>query len=399
MELFIRNEHQETNPSSIHSAGRKARAMLSAARNQLHSFLFPEDTNVNARIIFTAGGTESCNLMHLGFLGGLNAFKYPAEIVVSAIEHPAVIEVCRQLEQAGWLVHYVAPAVNGILGVEDFLDVVSDKTSLVSVMAANNETGALQPIAAITEGLRKKGYSGPIVSDCTQAAWKSNISFTELFAKGVNAIALSGHKLGAPAGIGALVIAETSGHKKLCFPFTPLQIGGPQEQRFRAGTENLIGAIAFGAAVEEIADVGLKERESISELREYFWKGLRKIEAQCIRYTPQDTAQALSNTLLVGFPSLRGDDFVVALDLEDVCASTGSACSSGKQDISHVLTAMGLDKVTARSVVRFSLDWNISKEDIDEVLSRIKTVHSRMHKIELEEKREGPFANMVEASQ
>ena len=359
------------NPSSVHALGRIARSRLAEARRQVTELLLLGE-HIKLRTVFTSGATEACNQMLLGFLGPLGELsRHPGRIVSSAIEHPAVDEPLRGLEAYGWEVLRVAPERDGIVDVDRFVGEVTPATVLVTLMAANNETGALQPLRAIASRLRESGYHGLIVSDYTQAFGKLAGSAKELFDAGVDALAVSGHKLGAPAGVGALFIAE--GGETVCRTYHPLIVGGAQELRFRGGSENLLGAVAFGAVAAELrSNIEFEERER-RRLREWLWERLEKTISGIERLTPAGT-RSIPNTLLLRIDGCRGDDVVVALDLEGVAASVGSACASGKQGSSEVVKAMGLTDTAAREVVRLSLDWDVTESDVQlgaEILTRV----------------------------
>lgn len=379
------------NPSSIHAAGRKARAAISLARTQLLSLVgAAELERSEVQVVFTSGGTEACNMLALGLLGPAGRAAR-GRVVTSAIEHAAVNEPLKQLEKAGWEIVWVRPEKNGIVPVERFCEAVSAaETALVCLMGANNETGAVQPVDAVSRTLRGgrsgRPFSGPIVCDMTQALGKSLLNLPSLFEAGVTAVALSGHKIGAPSGVGAFIAAGSK--HGLCVPFEPLLCGGPQENRLRAGTENLAGIIAFGAAAEELKTRLSAELKLISALRERLWHKIAQGFPAAQRLTPPSAdygriekfsdQRSLSNTLSLRLPPCRGDDLVVALDLAGLAASTGSACSSGKQTTSPVLTAAGLEPAEARQVIRLSLDWNCSKEEIDRAAAVIVEAASRM---------------------
>ncbi|MFN8391547.1 MAG: aminotransferase class V-fold PLP-dependent enzyme [Bdellovibrionota bacterium] len=368
------------NPSSVHSSGRLARARLQAARKSVLRLLNGGPDGISQRLVFTSGGTESCNQMILGFLGPLPQLGMaPGKVVTSAIEHPAVLEPLSLLERCGWKIIRVRPQRNGIINVDEFVHHVDSGTALASLMCANNETGAIQPVREVATQLRAKGFGGAIVSDCIQAPGKMSFALAELFAAGVNAVSISGHKLGAPSGIGALVINTAS--SSVCHPYEPLMRGGAQEQGFRAGTENLLGAIALGAVADAInrdLESSLKIRR---ELRELLWHQLSAGGSEVERITPvdsEDHIRSLSNTLAVRFEGCRADDLVVALDIEGVAASTGSACSSGKQAISHVISSMGLDDRRAREVIRLSLDWDADAASVTRGAETILAAVNRM---------------------
>ena len=282
----------------------------------------------------------------------------------------------------------VAPESDGIISADNFLSALTPETELVSLMLANNETGALQPAAEIAKALRARGYSGPIISDITQAPLKTVFSLQGLFDAGVDAVALSGHKMGAPAGIGAIILAG-SHHKPAprCFQFHSLINGGPQEGRLRAGTENLLGAVAWGAVCRALRPRLDSELARIENLRDKLVLeiGIKVPGTRCLtplsQTKPSTTAiakTALVNTALIQFTGCRGDDLVVALDLLGICVSTGSACASGKQEVSHVLCSMGLSNTEAREVVRFSLDWDADEASIQRTVESLTQVVSRM---------------------
>lgn len=383
---FLLSEPGSLNPSSVHSAGRRAKTLLRNAREDLlRCLLGPDAQRTRHQLIFTSGGTESCNLMLSGFLDASFAAQSATKgtILVSDIEHPAVTETLESYERRGWKLTKIAPSANGFVVPDHFVDAMTPDTELVVLIGAHNETGAVQPVGEVAKRLRLAGYRGPLVSDCSQAFGKCAIDFAGLLRDGVSAIALSGHKLGAPVGAGALLLASS---KEICYPFQPCHLGGPQEGGMRAGTENVLAICAWAAVARELIPNLASELKRIADLRESLWSKLFAVTStwpgfESVRYTARDLEVAgdrtLANTLLVGIPGWRGDDFVVALDLENVCISTGSACSSGKQQSSKALAAMGFAEAEARSVVRISLDWNADQEMVDRLASIFTTVAER----------------------
>jgi cysteine desulfurase len=368
------------NPSSVHQLGRQARSRLQAARKSVLRLLNGGSDVRNQRLAFTSGGTEACNAMVLGFLGELPRLaQAPGHVVVSAIEHPAVLEPLALLERCGWSITRIRPAEDGIVRVSDFLAAVRSDTALVALMAANNETGALQPVEELARSLRATGYRGPIVSDFVQAFGKAQLTAESLFSAGVNALSISGHKIGAPAGIGALILNTAA--DAVCFTCEPLLRGGAQEHSQRAGTENLFGALAFGEVSRVCLAAFVEELEQRRRLRERLWDSLRSRIPAVERITPRDEAthpRATANTLMVRFHGCRADDMVVALDLEGVCVSTGSACASGKQSVSHVVTAMGYTGDAAREMIRFSLDWDTDEAAVERAAEIAAKVAAKM---------------------
>lgn len=349
------------NPSSVHQAGRLARAQLRQSRDALLSFLGL--TRGSAQIVFTSGGTESCHLALHSFLGPFEALsKYPAHVVTTAVEHAAMRESILRLGNVGWEITEIPCDAHGCVAAADVCEAIRQNTAVVSIMAANNETGSIQPLAEIAAQLRAAGYRGPIISDMVQAVGKCTVSAAELFASGVDAVALSGHKLGAPAGIGAVVYAKSNDR---CFQRSSLFVGGAQEERMRAGTENIVGIVALGAVAKELSVSGLVAQSAVAELREQLWRRIDESLEGLTRITPENPHQALCNTLCIAVEGCRGDDLVVALDLLGVAISTGAACSSGKQSRSHVVDALDLPESLRDSVVRISLDWDCSSAEIE----------------------------------
>ncbi len=369
LDLLIQERHRLGNPSSIHTAGQRSRSYLSSARRDILRFLDLREDQV--KLVFTSGGTESCNLMVLGFLSELPA---SAHIVSSSIEHPAMLETLRYLGGRGFGVSLVDPRPSGYVQPDELIAHVRESTELVTLMGANNETGAIQPIVETARRLRGSGYRGLIVSDCAQLFGKSDVSGRALIEAGVDAFSISGPKLGSISGIGAVILATST---KSCREFIPQIRGGSQEFSLRGGSENLYGIVSLGAVCRKLAETGDSEVARLVALRELFWKLLQEncepVEP-VISTAPEDSsAKCLSNTLSVRFPSCRGDDLVVALDLHGLQASTGSACASGKQGESHVLLSMGLTKSQAREVVRFSFDYDATEDSIREASRIVRT--------------------------
>ncbi len=351
------------NPSSVHAAGRLTSRLLDKARRSVLRLCFPGGKR-RGEVIFTSGGTEACNHMIYGFLGlpGYGPRKW-GHVVTSAVEHFAVLEVLHRLEHAGIEVSRVKPDSAGICEVERILAQVRPSTRLVTLMGANNVSGAVQPVARLAERLRCLGFRGAIVSDMVQGGVHGEVSVEELFNSGVDAVALSAHKFGGPQGVGAVVLSDIVFKQRV---FQPLLLGGAQEQRCRAGTENMLGIIGFAEAAEEVAQDGSKERARKRELRELLWQGLQAGSALVERVSPEDDdgSRLLANTLAIRLPGLRADDLLVALDLAGLCVSSGSACASGKQEVSHVFRAMGYVEEEAREILRLSIDWDATEETV-----------------------------------
>jgi cysteine desulfurase len=346
------------NPSSIHSGGQRARALIEEARQQVRLLV---SAPAKAKVIFTSGATEA-NLLALSqakqFLNW--------QIISSAIEHPSILGTLSspEFEKRHQLVF---PNRAGIVSVESVLEKITPNTRLVSIMYANNETGVIQPIAKIAALLKKAHPQILIHTDAVQAAGKLGFSWNEL---GVDMLTLSGHKLGSFPGVGALI----------CRPdliVEPFLLGGPQESRLRAGTENLPGIVSMGLCAER-ARLELTERTATWVLqKQTILETVQNLVPE-IRLTTD--AACIPNTLHLFIPGIRGDDLVVALDLLGIATSTGAACASGKIEPSHVLLAMGLNEETARSSLRISLGLKLRDEDIAQFSSSLADCIRRLQK-------------------
>lgn len=354
------------NPSSVHGAGRAARKGLDEARRRVAAFL-----NVHYdRVVFTSGGTESNNAA----LFGLAAKRgFAGHLVVSAIEHPSVLEAVAVLENRGMAVSRVPVDDQGRVSVDAVRAALRDDTILVSVMHANNETGVVQPIAEIGELCR----SGGVVfhSDGVQAVGKLAVDLTEL---PVDLYAISAHKFGGPKGIGALVMDKS-------LSLAPLLTGGGQERGRRSGTENLPGIVGFGAAAELLQQQRIEENARLTALRE-------TLEHDMLAAVPGGEvfgagAERLPNTTALGFPGLDGEALVMTMDLEGFAISSGSACASGKMEPSHVIRAMTDDSAAlAAGMVRVTLGWNTEEVEVARFVRAFARVVKRLREMA------GPFA-------
>ena len=329
------------NASSIHYFGQMARQRVEAARRQLARRL----DCAAQEIVFTSGGTEADNLA----LFGAARVRPGIHIVTSSIEHPAILSACGRLERDGVRVTYIAPGPNGVVPVDAIQAALGASPCLVSIMHANNETGVVQPIKEIAAVTRAAGALLHV--DGVQAAGKLPFSLQAL---GVDLYSLSGHKFGAPKGVGALYVRKG-------VAIDPLFYGGRHERERRAGTENVPGIIALGCAAELDYDAA-----RIAGLRD-------RLEAGILTRVPASTvngghAQRLPNTTNIRFAGVEGEAMTIALDLRGFAVSSGSACSSGAVEPSHVLLAMGLRPDEARSSVRFSLGPGNTVEEVDELI-------------------------------
>lgn len=348
----------EGNPSSVHAEGRAARAAVEEARSRVAALVGarPED------VIFTSGGTEA-NALALAAPAGEDSWH----CYLSAIEHPSVLAGGRFHPETTTIVP-VTPE-----GVVD-LDVLAAKLEkhkpggwrpLVSLMAANNETGALQPVAEAAPLVHEAG--GVLHSDAVQAAGRMPLDMTAL---GTDMVTLSAHKIGGPKGIGALVLKEG-------VRVEPLIKGGGQEGRRRAGTENVSGIVGFGVAAE-CAATELSRMNEIAKLRDDLEAGVRALAADAVILS--GTVPRLPNTSAIAVPGVKAETLVIGLDLAGVAVSAGSACSSGKVEASHVLAAMGVAPEIAHGTIRISLGFGTRNTDIQDCLSALGDLIKRLKK-------------------
>ena len=334
------------NPSSIHSFGRSARVQLDEAREKVACLINAH----SSEIIFTSGGTEANNLALLGV-----AFKdKEKKIITSKIEHPSVLNPCRQLEKQGVKVHYLDVDGLGRIDIDDLESQITESTALISLQHANSETGVLQNIKSASEIARNKGIL--FHTDAVQSVAK--IPF-DLKNYPVDLLSISAHKFYGPKGVGALYLRK--GTPAL---FSPL-CGGNQEKKRRGGTENVAGIMGFGKACE-LATMKMSETSKLADLRDYFQNRVCELIPKTELWG--DKANRLPNTLNLGFDGVAGDTLLIALDMEGVAVSTGSACSSGTGLPSPVLRAMGIPNDKINSSIRFSLGSSISKSDLDLVV-------------------------------
>ncbi len=349
------------NASSIHTFGQDARKGVEQARRQVADLLNAQPKE----IVFTGGGTESDNL---GIVGVVRASKGGRKhVITSTIEHPAVLNTCQQLEQEGVEVTYVRVGSDGIVAPEDVRSALRPHTVLITIMHANNELGTVQPIAEIARIAREAGVL--LHSDGVQSAGKTP---TDVDALGVDLFALSGHKIYAPKGVGALYVRRGT-------PLERIQFGGHHERDRRPGTENVPGIVGLGRAAELAREKREAEATRLAALRDRLEAGvLERVEACSVNGAP---GQRMPNTANIRFDYLEGEAMVIALDLKGMAVSSGAACSSGAVQPSHVLTAIGLTSEQARSSLRFSLGAQNSDEQVDELLEVIPDVVEHLRKL------------------
>ena len=338
------------NPSSSHGIGRRARALVEEVRENFANWIGAK----SHEIVFTSGGTEADQLALRGYLTAAKGVSQSRHIVTTAIEHPAIMQNMQQLEKEGWDITYVKPDGNGYVSVTSIESALRSDTVLVSVMAANNEVGSIQPIAEIGVLLKSRG----IVFHCDAVQALGRVD--ALSVKDVDLMSFSAHKINGCKGVGALYIRKGT-------PFSPQLLGGPQERGLRAGTENVPSIAGFGAAIAWWQKNGAEERARLALLRDALQKELLLAIPDAI--VNADLTPKLPNTLHVTFPGCRADMLVIALDLRGLCVSAGSACASGSVKASPVLLAMGKDADAATSSIRFSLGLGNSEAQIEQVVA------------------------------
>jgi cysteine desulfurase len=353
------------NASSIHQDGQLAKQRLEAARRETAALLGCEPKE----LVFTSGGTEADNLAILGAVRAISQAGGAAQkhVITTAIEHPAVLNPCRELERTGVAVTYIRPGPDGLIDPADIRRALRPETVLVSVMHANNETGVVQPIAEISALAHEAGAL--MHSDGVQAAGKIAVDVEAL---GVDLYSLSGHKFYAPKGIGALYVKNGT-------KLRPIQFGGKHERERRPGTENVPSAVALGKAAAIAGGALPSDSARLERLRDRLETGILArvpdtgVNGQGTPRTP--------NTTNIYFDGLEGEALVISLDLKGFAVSSGSACSSGAVEPSHVLLAMGLAPERARASLRFSLGASNDREQVDALIHAVAESAAQLRKL------------------
>ncbi|PYL10206.1 MAG: cysteine desulfurase NifS [Verrucomicrobia bacterium] len=345
------------NPSSVHAAGREARAAIDNARDKLASLLKVKPNE----IVFTSGATESCNLAVLGL--ARCRMERGGHVISNKAEHHAVLNALEHLEKhEGFDVTWLDVAKNGMVDVDQLAASIRPETRLVSIMSANNETGVIQPMREIAQICRARGVL--LHSDMVQVFGKMDVDVSM-----VDAASFAAHKFYGPKGVGFLFLRSG-------LSIEPIMFGGSHENERRPGTENVAGIAGMAAAAEWVEPERGKEQERQKQLRDDLWNRIAKTfpEAQ----QNGDVTRCLSNTLNLSFVGFDSETLLMALDLEGVCASSGSACMVGSVVASHVLLAMGLPIERARSAVRFSLGKWTTADEIEAAGAAVKRIIQRL---------------------
>jgi cysteine desulfurase len=346
------------NASSVHEEGRRAREAVENARAQVASLIGADA----AEIVWTSCATEANALALRGMAESRR--NVGRHLVISSVEHPSILGAAEWLEENGYEVSRLAVDETGSLAPDLLARAMRPDTTLVSLMWANNETGVIFPIGDLAEIVRSHGALFHV--DAVQAAGRISVDVVEA---GADLMTLSGHKMGGPKGVGVLYMRRG-------LDPAPLLKGGHQERGFRSGTENVPAIVGMGAAVAELGKSWLAESEHVRVMRDRLWRGLSEGVDGVWRNGAEDGC--LPNTLNVGFEGCAGDGLLMALDLKGVSASSGSACSSGTVEPSHVLLAMGQTTERARGAVRFSVGSSTTAEEIDGVIGLIPELVERV---------------------
>ena len=347
------------NANSVHSVGRSAVNGLDEARQTVAKIIGAEFNE----IYFTSGGTESNNL---ALRGAFFVRENKNRLITSSIEHPSVVETAKDLKILGADVRTVSPSSSGLLSVDDYLKEGVNDAFLVCLMTANNEIGTFQPIKELVNAC--KGSGALVFTDAVQAMGATEINVKDL---GVDMLSFSAHKFGGPKGVGVLYVKNGS-------RIAPQITGGHQERMKRGGTSNVAGAVGLATALK-LSRVNFAEKdEYLKKLRDYFVNGV--ISETGLASLNGDSNFKLSGNANITFKGVDGESLLYALDLHGVCASLGSACSSGTIEPSYVLKEIGLSDKEAKSTVRFSLSYNNTYDEIDRAIRIIKECVSNLKK-------------------
>ena len=347
------------NPSSVHAFGQRAKACLDEARQSVGALIEAEPSEV----VFTASGTEANNLALRGAAEAL-AVTGRRHIVTTGIEHEAVLATLKALERQGCTVTVLPVGETGVLAPEVLAAAITPETGLVSVMTANNEVGTIQPIADLAAVARS--HRAIFHTDAVQAAGKLPLSVRLL---GIDLLSLSGHKFGSPKGVGALWIRRGV---RLIAQMT----GGRQERNRRAGTENVSSIAGLGVAARLARERLVTHATSIGALRDHLERGI--LAAVPHVAVNGDPARRVANTTNISFDGIEAESLLIALDLEGIAVSTGSACSSGSLEPSHVLKAMGFSNARSRNSLRFSLGPSTTAEEVDAVIATLPRLVTKL---------------------
>jgi cysteine desulfurase len=349
------------NPSSIHQFGNKVGLALKQARQQVQKLLGAEH---DSEIIFTSCGTESDST---AILSALRCQPERKEIITTVVEHPAILTLCEHLEKDGYTVHRLKVDKKGRLDMQEYMNLLSDKVAVVSVMWANNETGTLFPVEEMAELAKNAGVM--FHTDAVQAVGKIHLNLKD---SAIDMLSVSGHKLHAPKGIGVLYVRRG-------LRYRPLLRGGHQERGRRAGTENAASIVALGKACEMAQAHMSYENTFVHAMRDRLKEGLLAAIPNC--FVTGDPDNCLPNTLNIAFEYIEGEAILLMLNKMGIAASSGSACTSGSLEPSHVMRAMDIPYTAAHGSIRFSLSRYTTPEEIERVIEATPPVIAQLRKL------------------
>lgn len=365
------------NPSSMHNFGNKVGLAVKKARKQVQTLLGAE---FDSEIIFTSCGTESDST---AILSALKAQPERKEIITTMVEHPAILSLCEHLEKEGYKVHKLTVDEKGRLDLEEYEELLDDKVAIVSVMWANNETGTIFPVEKMAEMANAKGVM--FHTDAVQAVGKIPI---DLKNSKIDMLSLSGHKLHAPKGIGVLYLRRG-------VRFRPLLRGGHQERGRRAGTENAASIVALGKAAELALEHMPSENSTVKAMRDRLEQGILATVPNC--FVTGDVDNRLPNTANIAFEYIEGEAILMMLNKMGIAASSGSACTSGSLEPSHVMRAMGIPYTAAHGTIRFSFSRYNSMEEVEKVIEAVPPIVAQLRKLSPYWSGNGPVAEPEKA--
>jgi cysteine desulfurase len=362
MRPYLTDVH--ANPSGSHGASRAAKNALEAARESVAARLGA----TTREIVFTGGGSEGDNLAVKGaaWAARARADGVGDAIVTTAIEHKAVLGACARLEREGFRVTRAPATAAGVVDLDALAGALDERTVVVSVMLVNNETGIVQPLDDVAALVRERAPRAVLHTDAVQAPQWLDVAEA---ARGADLVSISGHKFGGPKGVGALVVRSG-------VALVPLVEGGGHEWELRAGTQNVAGIVGLATALDLTHEQRSEETARIGALRDRLESGLREAVAEF--RVNGDATRRVAGVLHGAFPGVEAETLLVALDQDDVYAASGSACSSGATEPSHVLVGMGAPRELALSSVRFSLGWASTADDVDAALAVVPAAVARL---------------------
>lgn len=359
------------NPSSMHQFGNQVGRAIAKARRQVQALLGAE---FDSEVIFTSCGTESDST---AIMSAVKAQPQRTTIITTAVEHPAILAVCEQLEKEGYTIIRLGVDEKGRLDLDEYKSLLGDDVALVTVMWANNESGTIFPVVEMAELASQAGVM--FHTDAVQAVGKIPV---DLKSTKIDMLSISGHKLHAPKGVGALYLKRGT-------RFRPIMRGGHQERGRRAGTENTASIVGLGVAAE-LALSGIKhENTTVRALRDRLETGILSANSHC--FVTGDPDNRLPNTCNIAFEYIEGEAILMMLNRMGIAASSGSACTSGSLEPSHVMRAMGIPLTAAHGTTRFSLSRYNRQDEIDDVIAAIPAIISRLRQLSPYWSKEGPI--------